>query len=217
MNPHAAMPLYICSACPSGAAVIPSYKAPSGFGVAQRKVVSFKRVKGLVAGAGGVGKRTRGGWGFGQHRVGGGSPDDARWDLRKRSRPELEKRMDGGFEKKRRDGWGFGQHHRVGGGSPDDARFAYAAPDPGSLPMPGYQLVWRDLTRRLALLFVAGLMFCSPMAPHLSALAATAVVSPSPRPSLLVHVTWGAAAGLTPWRGRAVVDQALQWKQSMVQ
>uniref|UniRef100_A0A0D9VEI9 Uncharacterized protein n=1 Tax=Leersia perrieri TaxID=77586 RepID=A0A0D9VEI9_9ORYZ len=83
----------------------------------------------LVGGANGgwVGK-TRAVWGFGQRRVGGGSPDDVRWDLRKKEREvaggggRSPERGDLPEVRKKKREWGFGQH-RVGGGSPDDDRW----------------------------------------------------------------------------------------------
>nr|BAD21826.1 hypothetical protein [Oryza sativa Japonica Group]BAD28294.1 hypothetical protein [Oryza sativa Japonica Group] len=64
--------------------------------------------------------RARGGWGFGHERVGGGSPDDARWDARKKERAAEEGVRSPDLRKK--EGWDFGQR-RVGGGSPDDDRW----------------------------------------------------------------------------------------------
>uniref|UniRef100_A0A0D9YQB3 Uncharacterized protein n=2 Tax=Oryza glumipatula TaxID=40148 RepID=A0A0D9YQB3_9ORYZ len=56
-----------------------------------------------------------------RERVGGGSPDDARWDARKKERAAEE-----GFfrspDLRKKEGWDFGQR-RVGGGSPDDGRW----------------------------------------------------------------------------------------------
>uniref|UniRef100_A0A0E0JYC0 Uncharacterized protein n=1 Tax=Oryza punctata TaxID=4537 RepID=A0A0E0JYC0_ORYPU len=69
----------------------------------------------------GKGKRTRGGWGFGHARVGGGSPDDARWDVRKKDRA-AEEGVRSPPDLRKEEGWGFGQR-RVGGGSPDEDRW----------------------------------------------------------------------------------------------
>lgn len=59
--------------------------------------------------------RARGGWGFGHERVGGGSPDDARWDARKKERAAEE-----GVRSPDDDRWDLRKRTR---GSPDDARW----------------------------------------------------------------------------------------------
>uniref|UniRef100_A0A0E0JYC6 Uncharacterized protein n=1 Tax=Oryza punctata TaxID=4537 RepID=A0A0E0JYC6_ORYPU len=52
------------------------------------------------------------GWGFGQRRVGGGSPDNARWDLQKKRREE-ERNGGGGSPDDVR--WDLGKKRRTGG------------------------------------------------------------------------------------------------------
>uniref|UniRef100_A0A0E0CIZ6 Uncharacterized protein n=1 Tax=Oryza meridionalis TaxID=40149 RepID=A0A0E0CIZ6_9ORYZ len=67
--------------------------------------------------------RARGGWGFGHERVGGGSPDDARWDARKKKERAAEEGVVRSPDLRKKEGWwGFGQR-RVGGGSPDDDKW----------------------------------------------------------------------------------------------